>query len=153
MGRIGSRWRVIHQTGERSDGLSFPPQSQDYFRGAFFREELPHLYACADVVICRAGANTLWEVAALAKPMLLVPLGAGSRGDQERNAQLFEQAGAAQVLRSDRTLAQDVVTALNQLFKSPNAMKDMGRNARRLIHIDSSDQIVTILGELLDSYR
>lgn len=157
LGALKPGWRVIHQTGDllrkggRSDDLELPPPDQNYFRGAFFQDELPHLLTCADVVVCRSGAGTLWEVAALAKPMLLVPLGAGSRGDQDRNAQVFEQAGAARIFRSDATLAEDVATALEQLCLNPGLRAEMGRNAHRLIHIDSSDRIVAILEELLDS--
>ena len=149
--QITTEWRVIHQTGDRSDDLRFPAPGPGYFRGAFFRDELPHLLACADAVVCRSGAGTLWEVAALAKPMLLVPLGAGSRGDQERNAEVFEQAGAARVFRAGSTLAADVVTTLGRLAASSDDRAEMARNARDLIHIDSSDQIVTILEGLLDS--
>ena len=150
-------WRIVHQTGDLlkkggpSDNLNLPVPDQDYFRDVFFRDELPHLLRCADVVVCRSGAGTLWEIAALAKPMLLVPLGAGSRGDQERNAQVFEEAGAARVFRSGSTLATDVAAALEQLGADPQLRAELGRNARQLIHIDSSDRIVAILEELLDS--
>jgi UDP-N-acetylglucosamine--N-acetylmuramyl-(pentapeptide) pyrophosphoryl-undecaprenol N-acetylglucosamine transferase len=147
---IRPEWRIIHQTGDRSADLEFPVSDESYFRGSFFQNELPHLLACAEAVVCRSGAGTLWEVAALAKPMLLVPLGAGSRGDQERNAEVFERELAAQVFRSDLTLAEDVTGALHTLAIHPENRSRMGRNARQLIHIDSSDQIVAILEELLD---
>ncbi len=156
-GALKPAWRIIHQTGDllkkggRSDDLNLPLSDESYFRDAFFGDELPHLLTCADVVVCRSGAGTLWEVAALAKPMLLIPLGAGSRGDQERNAQVFEEAGAARVFRSEPTLAADVAAALEQLGSDRQLQAELGRNAHQLIHIDSSDRIVTILEELLDS--
>jgi len=151
LGSLKQEWRIIHQTGDRSDDLDLPEQDASYFRGTFFRDDLPHLLMCADVVVCRSGAGTIWEVAALEKPMLLVPLGAGSRGDQERNAQVFEQAGAARVFRSDLTLATEVAAALEDLGRDPRLRAELGRNAHQLIHIDSSDRIVTILEGLLDS--
>lgn len=144
-------WRIIHQTGGSSEDLDLPLSDQSYFGGVFFGNELPHLLRLAEVVVCRSGAGTLWEVAALAKPMLLVPLGAGSRGDQGRNAQVFEETGGAQVFRSDATLVVDVAAALEKLRVNPDSRAEMGRNAHRLIHIDSSDRIVTILEKLLDS--
>ena len=58
--------------------------------------------AAADLVISRAGANTLAEIAALGKPSLLIPLPASrSRGDQLRNAAIFRSRGASVVLEED----------------------------------------------------
>ena len=87
---------VVHQTGgpERTRrGAADGPRYKSF---AYIREEMPDLLAAADLVVGRAGAGTLWESAALGKPMVLVPLcGAGTRGDQVDNAALFARAGAA----------------------------------------------------------
>jgi UDP-N-acetylglucosamine--N-acetylmuramyl-(pentapeptide) pyrophosphoryl-undecaprenol N-acetylglucosamine transferase len=86
---------VIHQTGT---GWTPLPDSPWYVSRPYFPTEMPHLYAGADVVLGRSGAGTLWEAAAAGVPLVLVPLTAGSRGDQVRNAALFETRGAAKVL-------------------------------------------------------
>ena len=85
----------------------------------------------------------------MSKPMILVPLGGGSRGDQARNAALFEEAAAAMVLQPGDDLARGILTAAEHLEDSERRSV-MGRNARQLIHIDSTDQIVTILKGLLE---
>jgi UDP-N-acetylglucosamine--N-acetylmuramyl-(pentapeptide) pyrophosphoryl-undecaprenol N-acetylglucosamine transferase len=91
---------VVHQTGERDPGDV--PASERYRPYAYFREELPHVIAAADLVVCRGGAGTLWECAALNKPMIIIPLrGSGTRGDQVENARMFEEAGAAICLTDD----------------------------------------------------
>ena len=58
--------------------------------------------ACADVILSRSGANSLWESVVQYKPMVLIPLSvAGSRGDQVENAKYFEQKGCAINLDSE----------------------------------------------------
>ncbi len=75
---------------------------------------LPDLFAAADVMISRAGANVIYEIAALKKPSLLIPLGTdASRGDQILNANSFKRRGFAEVLRevelSKEALCNDIV--------------------------------------------
>ncbi|MCL2374021.1 MAG: undecaprenyldiphospho-muramoylpentapeptide beta-N-acetylglucosaminyltransferase [Treponema sp.] len=93
-------YTVIHQTGEHDE----PPDAGKlsllgagrYKPYAYFGEEIPHIMAAAELVLCRSGAGTIWEAASLRKPMVLIPLrGAGTRGDQVENARFFQKAGAA----------------------------------------------------------
>lgn len=97
---LAGRCVWVHQTGALDPADSARrPQTPDYHPAPFFdKTALADLLAAADLVVGRAGAGTLWDLAALGLPSLLIPLAAGSRGDQVRNAQLFAQAGAAEVL-------------------------------------------------------
>ena len=96
--RLLRMFQVVHIRGKENlnsalDGLA------GYKQFEYVGEELPHLLALADVVCSRAGANAIWEFAALHKPLLLVPLPlSASRGDQIENARSFEKAGYARVL-------------------------------------------------------
>lgn len=88
-------FRIIHQTGKDAD---LPPaRPGEYFPQAFFPETYPHILACADVVLSRCGAGSVWELAARSKPAVFVPLVEGSRGDQVLNARHCARAGAALV--------------------------------------------------------
>ena len=93
-------YTVVHQTGEHdapgdARGLSETPIER-YKPYAYFGDEIPHVIAAAELVLCRSGAGTIWECASLRKPMVLIPLrGSGTRGDQVENARLFQKAGAA----------------------------------------------------------
>lgn len=72
---------------------------EGYREYEFLRGELPHVMAAADVVVSRAGAGTLFELLALKKPHVLVPLTLGqSRGDQIANAESFRKRGFSEVL-------------------------------------------------------
>lgn len=149
--RLVESWRVVHQTGDRADDIDLPVNSAGYFRKPFFESELPDILASADLVVCRAGASSLWEAAAMSKAMVLIPLTAGSRGDQIRNARIFEEGGAAVVLSGSAIGEEDVVRLLEGLATDVQRREEMGRNARKLIHIDSTDRIVTILEHLMDT--
>jgi UDP-N-acetylglucosamine--N-acetylmuramyl-(pentapeptide) pyrophosphoryl-undecaprenol N-acetylglucosamine transferase len=91
-----------------------------YAQFEYVNERLPDLFALADAVVSRAGATTLFELLALRKPSLLVPLPrAASRGDQLLNAEAFESHGWSRVLLQDRmtplTLSENIrVVYLNR---------------------------------------
>jgi UDP-N-acetylglucosamine--N-acetylmuramyl-(pentapeptide) pyrophosphoryl-undecaprenol N-acetylglucosamine transferase len=92
-------YTVVHQTGVRDEAFSPARRYKPY---AYFGDEMPHVIAAAELVLCRSGAGTIWECAGLKKPMILLPLrGAGTRGDQVENARLFEKAGAAVSIAGD----------------------------------------------------
>ena len=90
-------YTVVHQTGESEAAREVSQTPIGRYRPyAYFREELPHIIAAAELVLCRSGAGTIWECADLHKPMVLIPLrGSGTRGDQVENARIFQEAGAA----------------------------------------------------------
>jgi UDP-N-acetylglucosamine--N-acetylmuramyl-(pentapeptide) pyrophosphoryl-undecaprenol N-acetylglucosamine transferase len=124
--RLTRRFFVVHQMGSRHFRNAAGP---DYRPVAFFRDEYPHVLAAADVVLCRAGAATLWELAALEKPAVLLPLRhGGSRGDQIRNAQVFSDAGAAVVLEAG-VPDQVFVHALVDLSENPGRRAGMAAAA------------------------
>lgn len=80
------KYHVIHLAGE-GEGNDGIPEREGYKRYAYVDKEMKDLYALADVIVTRSGANTLAELAAVGKPALLVPLGKeASRGDQIDNA-------------------------------------------------------------------
>jgi UDP-N-acetylglucosamine--N-acetylmuramyl-(pentapeptide) pyrophosphoryl-undecaprenol N-acetylglucosamine transferase len=86
---------IVHQTGA---GKFVEISRPGYYAAPYFSAELPHFLAACRVVVSRAGAGSLWEFLAAGKPALLIPLRESSRGDQVRNAELFQSRGAARVL-------------------------------------------------------
>ncbi|MDR1803343.1 MAG: undecaprenyldiphospho-muramoylpentapeptide beta-N-acetylglucosaminyltransferase [Treponema sp.] len=105
-------YTVVHQTGENDEASEPPEASARYKPYAYFRDEIPHVIAAAELVLCRSGAGTIWECKSLGKPMVLIPLrGSGTRGDQVENARLFGEAGAAICFIPDEAGAGDAVDA------------------------------------------
>ena len=81
-----------------------------------FERDMGSAYACADLVLSRAGSNTLFELLALKKPALLVPLERCSRGDQLKNARYFEEKGLCAVLPEKKL--GELPSALLRLYGS-----------------------------------
>ena len=71
------------------------------YRQFEFITDMGAAYACADLVISRAGAGTVFELLALKKPSLLIPLEGQTRGDQVENAAYFQERGLCRVLKQD----------------------------------------------------
>lgn len=113
---------VVHQTGllnaddNRSAELAkkYPEEYKPY---NFIYEQMPDVLSAADLILSRAGANSIWEAAVLLKPMVLVPLcGSGTRGDQVDNAEFFKSRGAAEVLLGAEADSQHLKTALTKML-------------------------------------
>lgn len=136
---------VVHQMGE----VGYQPgRKNNYYPTPFFREELPHVMAAADLVVCRSGANTLWELAALGKPSILIPLpSAASRGDQISNAEFFFRRGAALVLEQQYLTDQIFLENVSKLLDNKIRLAQMARNAQRLSFSDSAARIAALLRE------
>ena len=110
---LTKRYTVVHQTGSGE----VPPPVMRYKPYAYFRGELPHIIASAELVLCRSGAGTIWECKSLKKPMVLIPFrGSGTRGDQVENARLFQEKGAAICFMPDE--GKDSAAGLSQLIAS-----------------------------------
>lgn len=150
--RLAGRIFLVHQTGRSHD--SAPQETPVYFPRAFFNEELPHLLAAADLVVCRAGANTLWELAASGKPSILIPLPAtASRGDQLRNARVFERLEAGVVFPEEKADPQQLLALIIKLLDNNERLKKMGREAGRIAIKDSGDRIARVITDMLQVRR
>ena len=113
--QLCTMYTVVHQTGIKNAD-EMPASREDYRPYPFIYAEMCDVIAAADVVLSRAGANSIWECAVLAKPLVLVPLcGSGTRGDQEDNARYFEQHHAAVVLSRDNATGACLCESLAHL--------------------------------------
>ena len=128
---------VVHQTGlvnttqEKSQELS--QKYPDYHPYNFIYEQMPDVVAASDIVMGRAGANSIWEAAVLLKPMLLIPLcGNGTRGDQVDNAKFFEEKNAAKVLIDQEVDNEHLVNNLKELLDEKNRL-DLQINLQKMI--------------------
>ncbi len=115
--------------GGESTGEGSTPRGLALVRVAY-EDRMELVYAAADVVVCRAGAMTVAELAVTGVPSILVPL-PGAPGDhQTANARVLERAGAAVLLPDDRCDADALATALDGLLGQPDPARRHG--GRRL---------------------
>ena len=96
-----------------------------YRQFEYLDEQLPDVYADVDMALSRAGANTIFEFAALGIPSLLIPLPlSASRGDQLENAKYFQERGYSLVLFQEDMTAETLKTALGELRDKKDLMRN-----------------------------
>ena len=137
-------FQVIHLCGKGKVDDSFR-DTKGYCQFEYIKSELRDIFALADIVISRAGANAICELLALRKPNLLIPLSAkASRGDQILNARSFERQGFSMVLEEEELSAETLVSSVHTLYKNRDtfidAMRDSGQH-------NSIDTIIHLIEE------
>ncbi|MGC3982639.1 MAG: undecaprenyldiphospho-muramoylpentapeptide beta-N-acetylglucosaminyltransferase [Steroidobacteraceae bacterium] len=138
------RPQVVHQAGDRN-----LPQAQINYREAgvtadvrAFIDDMAAMYSWADLVVCRAGALTVSELAAVGVASLLVPFPAAVDDHQTHNAQFLVQAGAAILIQERDLTAQRLADALHNLCKQGRAhLLQMAERARAKAIIDADVRI------------
>lgn len=112
-------FRIIHLSGK---GKAIAFSHPHYKAFEYVTDELKHLYAVTDLIISRAGANAIFEFAAIRKPMLLIPLQVGSRGDQVKNAESFVKNGWAMTLPETELTPEILVRKILDLRQNAAGM-------------------------------
>jgi UDP-N-acetylglucosamine--N-acetylmuramyl-(pentapeptide) pyrophosphoryl-undecaprenol N-acetylglucosamine transferase len=142
---------VVHQTGARDEAQV----RQAYQRAGLAATVAPFIdpvapeMAAADLVVCRAGATTLAELAALGRPALLVPFPAATDDHQRKNAKVLEAAGAAAVV-DERDLSGDrLAETIDGLLRDGGRLAAMSGAMRRFARPDAARVIVDRLDALV----
>ncbi len=146
-------FRVVHQTGLAQEPESQPIGRREGYRPfPFIRAEMPDVLSCADIVVARAGANSVWECATEGKPMVLIPLEKGaSRGDQVENAEYFASKGAAIVLTGERATSENLLAALRRVIAQGDLMESMSASSARLGSARAASTIAELILARLES--
>jgi UDP-N-acetylglucosamine--N-acetylmuramyl-(pentapeptide) pyrophosphoryl-undecaprenol N-acetylglucosamine transferase len=145
--------RIVHQTGEADHAEVVAAYARHLLEGSFevlpFIDDMPARFAAADLILCRAGATTLAELAAAGRPAILVPYPYAADDHQRLNAEAVEEAGGA-VTVLDRELSGGNVAALiRELDRDRDRLGRMGRAARALARPDATSRIADVAGTLL----
>jgi len=138
------RMAITHQTGEHDLELV-----RDAYRRAGLDARVePFLFSMdlevrnADLVVCRAGATTLAELAAAGRPSLLIPLPTAADDHQRKNAEVLRDAGAAEMLEQKHLTGTVLVDRMVALLADPGKLAAMSVAVRRLARPDAATQIV-----------
>lgn len=111
-------FQVIHLCGKGKTDESLK-DVKGYVQFEYIQDELKDMFALTDVIISRAGANAICEIAALRKPNLLIPLSASaSRGDQILNARSFERQGFSVVIEEEELTNDKLLAAIRELYNN-----------------------------------
>lgn len=122
-------FQVVHLCGKgKKDDTK--DDLKGYVQYEYIESELADLFAMADIVISRAGANAICELQALKKPNLLIPLSANaSRGDQILNARSFEKQGFSMVLEEEAITDNVLLKAVHDLYANRETYRQAMENA------------------------
>ena len=116
--RLTEKYNVIHLCGKGKMNPELEGHAH-YVQFEYIKQELKDLFALADVVVSRAGANAICELLALRKPTVLIPLPlSASRGDQILNAESFEKQGYAKVLQEEDLTDDTLFNAVDEVFRN-----------------------------------
>lgn len=118
LGKLLPKYDIVHLCGKGNldENLN---NKEGYKQFEYVSDELPNLFAMADMVISRAGSNAICEFLALHKPMLLIPLGKNaSRGDQILNAQSFKKQGFAEVIDEEKMTKGSLFDTINRVYEN-----------------------------------
>lgn len=140
-----STYNVIHICGKDKMNTKYAGK-KGYAQFEYVKSELPDLFALADIVISRAGANAICELLALKKPNILIPLSLkASRGDQILNAESFQKSGYSYVIDEEKLDDKTLLKALEDIEQHKEAyLKAMEQSKVS----DSITTITTIIDSL-----
>jgi UDP-N-acetylglucosamine--N-acetylmuramyl-(pentapeptide) pyrophosphoryl-undecaprenol N-acetylglucosamine transferase len=139
----GARLAITHQTGERDLALVREGYERAglHARVEAFLYEMDREMKLADLVVARAGATTLSELAAAGRPAILVPLPTATDDHQRRNAEAFARAGGAVVIEEKGLTGERMADEVLALAADQARRAEMGRRSRTLARPDAAERI------------
>ena len=114
-----------------------------------FFEDVERLMSEAQVIICRAGSNTLSDISVVGRPAILIPLKHAKDDHQLRNARIFAEAGGAIVVEESSNLAEDLFEKLSLILKSPSKTRNMAAKALKMGKPYASKKIIRTIEAFL----
>lgn len=147
-----SQFQIIHLTGERDSELAQAQRAElpktlqkHYLVYPFVGDELPALLTLADLVVARAGANTLSELALLGKPSILIPLPSAAGDHQRANAQVFAKKEAAVICEEADLDGPKLTAQIQALLSNAAERKRLSRAVKQF----SSPKAAHIIAETI----
>jgi UDP-N-acetylglucosamine--N-acetylmuramyl-(pentapeptide) pyrophosphoryl-undecaprenol N-acetylglucosamine transferase len=147
------RWRtrsdlaVHHVVGRRDwPTVARPLDTGDLvYEAVEYEDDMPYQLSRADLVVCRAGSGTCFELAATGRPSVIVPSLVTTGGQQLANAERMAAAGAAVVIRDDQLDADRLIQEVDALLADPARLDEMSRRVRALATPDAADRVVDLV--------
>ena len=146
-------FRLVHSAGKRGiegmtehmrTSLGLEGWNEAGFEVRDYIYDMPQLMAAADLVLCRSGASTLAELAAMGKPAVLVPSPNVVHNHQEANARVLEHAGAARLLLESEATPRTMLDTITGLLHDPEALHTMSEKMRAMAVSDATEEITSI---------
>lgn len=152
-------YEIIHVVGaahfEAIRSVAFTNTPRDlhgFYHPVAFMDEasLAHAYALAECIVSRAGSGSIFEIAALGKPSILIPLPNSAEDHQKKNAYLYADTGAAIVIEQENMTPHVFVQALNALMQDQAKKERMRQSALAFAKPDAADEIASAIFQLIN---
>lgn len=111
----------------------------------YIHEDFFNVLAAADIVVSRAGSSSIFETAAMKKPMLLIPLSTAAGNHQEKNAEVFRKKGAAEVILEKDLTPELFQKKLIEILESEEKSKSLSNAAEKIGKTNAAEKIADIL--------
>ena len=148
---LAQKFQILHQLGPNNFDIykkeydfmyrARPDLKNRYVFRPYFDRDIGKAYAAADIVVARAGAGLIFEVAALGKPSILIPLPESANNHQVHNAYEYEKAGAAVVIEEENLLSGLLINQIEKILTDKNKYAQMSEAARKFYVPDSAKMI------------
>ncbi len=139
---------IYHLSGSKDYPKLKEKFTQPNYHLIGFTEDVADLMRNADLIISRAGANTLAEISALGKPSILIPLPSAHLNHQEANAKVFENQNAAVVVSEKNLTGSAFLSIINRLMEEESLRQLLGHHAQEFSRKEATSEIIDILFEM-----
>jgi UDP-N-acetylglucosamine--N-acetylmuramyl-(pentapeptide) pyrophosphoryl-undecaprenol N-acetylglucosamine transferase len=153
-------FEIIHQCGEKnfkevkaeSEVVMAPESKTDYHLFPFLEEkDLKHAYEAAELIVSRSGSGSVFEIAAVGKPSILIPLSTSAQNHQVKNAYSYAENGASLVMEEANLTPHFFLEKLKYLFNHPAELEKMNQAAtefsRPKTAAVTAEYLLTFLGQ------
>ncbi|MDD5032616.1 MAG: undecaprenyldiphospho-muramoylpentapeptide beta-N-acetylglucosaminyltransferase [Candidatus Pacebacteria bacterium] len=144
-------YQIIHQCGQknetevrsRSEVILDKSQfkSRYHLKGFMNAGEIRNASSCADLVVSRAGATAIYEIAAWGTPSIMIPLKNSAQNHQKANAYEYSKKGAAEVVEESNLSPHVLISEINRIFSSPEASIKMADSAKKFSKPEAARKI------------
>ena len=156
--KIIKKYQIIHQTGEKNfeevtrkaGELGFKAGREGYEPIAFVGDDLKDILAAADLVITRAGANSISEIAANGKPTISIPIAKSANDHQRMNAYSLARSGAAIVLEESNLGEHLLMGRIDEILENQELNQKLSEGIKKFYHPDAAEKIADGIIELAD---
>lgn len=154
---LTEEFEILHQTGEKNfqevNGeagvtLEFAHKERYHPIGFLDEQRMREFYSASDIIVSRAGASSIFEIAAWAKPAILVPLLNAAQEHQLKNAYDYASVGAAEIIEEGNLLPHILLGEIKRMIENKDLMGRMGAAAQRFSRIDAAEIIARELLKL-----
>ncbi len=149
---LARNYNLIHQTGEgdieRARFLASrlkPAEKKSYRPYSFLKTEMGLAYALADIVISRAGANALINLAAWRKPSIIIPLPSSAQDHQSENARLLARAGAIRMMPQANLTGLRLASEIDGILKNKEAQAYLAEGIHKFYNQDAAGDLAKVI--------